>query len=70
MLLCFLFVSLFCCACMQFAFTELPKYHFDLRLLGGNMTSLPFIEDWLDGVIGSLLEPYTLPEKVRKPYLL
>ena len=50
---------------MQFAFTELPRYHFDLRLLGGNVTSLPFIEDWLDGVIASLLEPFTLPEKVQ-----
>lgn len=38
-----------------------------MRLLGGNVASLPFIEDWLDGVIASLLEPYTLPEKARTP---
>lgn len=53
-----------CCA-PQIAFTEIPNFRFSLRLLGGNVTSLPFLEEWLTGVVRSLLEPYTLPEKVR-----
>ena len=50
--------------CVQVAFTRTPSVEFDLRLLGGNMTSLPFLEDWLQGTLRSLLEPYTLPDKV------
>lgn len=52
---------------VQVAFTRMPSVQFDLRLLGGNMTSLPFLEDWLQGIIRSLLEPYILPDKVQRP---
>ena len=56
--------------CTQVAFTRTPSVEFDLRLLGGNMTSLPFLEDWLQGTLRSLLEPYTLPDKVRAVMVL
>ena len=36
---------------VQVAFTRTPSVEFDLRLLGGNMTSLPFLEDWLQGSV-------------------
>ena len=52
------------CRSVQVAFTRTPSVQSDLRLLGGNMTSLPFLEDWLQGTLRSLLEPYTLPDKV------
>ncbi len=42
----------------------MPSFRFDLRLFGGDVTSLPFLEDWLQNVLCSFLEHYTLPNKV------
>lgn len=58
------------CRSVQVAFTRTPSVQFDLRLLGGNMTSLPFLEDWLQGTMRTLLEPYTLPDKAQRSPLL
>ncbi|EIE23045.1 hypothetical protein COCSUDRAFT_63427 [Coccomyxa subellipsoidea C-169] len=49
---------------VQVAFADMPSFRFDLRLLGGDVTSLPFLEDWLQNVLCSFLEHYTLPNKV------
>ncbi len=42
----------------------MPRFRFDLRLFGGDATSLPFLEDWLQNVFCSALEHITLPNKV------
>lgn len=42
----------------------MPRFRFDLRLFGGDATSLPFLEDWLQNVFCSALEHVTLPNKV------
>jgi hypothetical protein len=42
---------------------------FDLRLLGGNVLNLKFVDYWLRDVFCSLLEPFTLPDKVSDPPL-
>ncbi|CAL5221943.1 g4219 [Coccomyxa viridis] len=51
---------------IQFAFATVPTLRFDLRLLGGNILNLAFVENWLREVFCSLLEPYTLPDKARR----
>lgn len=48
---------------LQFAFATIPTLRFDLRLLGGNILNLAFVENWLRDVFCSLMEPYTLPDK-------
>ena len=57
----FVFLSL-----AQVAFADMPRFRFDLRLFGGDATSLPFLEDWLQNVFCSALEHITLPNKVLK----
>ena len=54
---------------VQFAFATVPTLRFDLRLLGGNILNLAFVENWLREVFCSLLEPYTLPDKARSPLM-
>lgn len=48
---------------VQIAFANIPSLRFDLRLLGGNIANLAFVENWLRDVFCSFLEPYTLPDK-------
>ncbi len=48
----------------QVAFVDMPSVRFDLRLMGGDVTSLPFLEEWLRNIICTSLEPYILPNKV------
>ena len=47
----------------QFAFVQVPQLRFDLRVLGGNILNIAFVENWLRDVFCSLVEPYTLPDK-------
>lgn len=47
----------------QFAFVQVPHLRFDLRVLGGNILNIGFVESWLRDVFCSLVEPYTLPDK-------
>ena len=47
----------------QFAFVEVPHLRFDLRVLGGNILNIAFVENWLRDVFCSIMEPYTLPDK-------
>ena len=47
----------------QFAFVEVPHLRFDLRVLGGNILNIAFVESWLRDVFCSIMEPYTLPDK-------
>ena len=49
----------------QFAFVEVPHLRFDLRVLGGNILNIAFVEHWLRDVFCSIMEPYTLPDKAR-----
>ena len=49
----------------QFAFVAVPHLRFDLRVLGGNILNIAFVENWLRGVFCSIMEPYTLPDKAR-----
>jgi hypothetical protein len=51
----------------QIAFASIPRLRFDLRLLGGNVLNLAFVDHWLRDVFCSLLEPYTLPDKAGHP---
>jgi hypothetical protein len=57
------------CVWAQIAFASIPSLRFDLRLLGGNVLNLAFVDRWLRDVFCSLLEPYTLPDKVSYPPL-
>ena len=50
----------------QFAFVQVPQLRFDLRVLGGNILNIAFVENWLRDVFCSLVEPYTLPDKARR----
>ena len=50
----------------QFAFVEVPHLRFDLRVLGGNILNIAFVENWLRDVFCSIMEPYTLPDKARR----
>ena len=53
----------------QFAFVQVPQLRFDLRVLGGNILNIAFVENWLRDVFCSLVEPYTLPDKAcRSPH--
>ena len=52
------------CVWAQIAFASIPSVLFDLQLLGGNVLSLASVDHWLSNVFCSLLEPYTLPDKV------
>jgi Ca2+-dependent lipid-binding protein len=45
----------------------MPSVRFDLQVLGGDISSLPFLEEWLQNVICNSLESYILPNKVS-PY--
>lgn len=45
---------------------NVPSFKFDVRLLGGDVTSMPFLEEWLQNVLCSFLENYTLPNNVRR----
>ena len=47
----------------QVAFVEVPHLRFDLRVLGGNILNIAFVENWLRDVFCSIMEPYTLPDK-------
>ena len=57
------------CVWAQIAFASIPSLRFDLRLLGGNVLNLAFVDRWLRDVFCSLLEPYTVPDKASKPPL-
>lgn len=57
------------CVWAQVAFASIPSLRFDLRLLGGNVLNLAFVDRWLRDVFCSLLEPYTLPDKASYPPL-
>ena len=50
---------------LQFAFATIPTLRFDLRLLGGNILNLAFVENWLRDVFCSLMVPYTVPDKAN-----
>ncbi len=46
------------------AFTEIPKFAFDLTVYGGDVSVLPGMETWLHGLItDAVLAPFVLPEK-------
>jgi hypothetical protein len=46
------------------AFTEVPKFAFDLTVWGGDLSVLPGLETWLQGLIkDAVLRPYVLPEQ-------
>ncbi|BDA49969.1 probable Synaptotagmin-5 at N-terminal half [Coccomyxa sp. Obi] len=51
---------------VQVAFADMPSFRFDLRLFGGDVTSLPFLEEWLQNVFCGALEHITLPNKWSK----
>ncbi len=55
------------CVWAEMAYASIPNLRFDLRLLGGNFLNLMFVKRWLRDVYCNLLEPYTLPDKVRYP---
>lgn len=51
-------------AAAQVAFTEVPKFAFDLTVWGGDLSVLPGLETWLQGLIkDAVLRPYVLPEQ-------
>ncbi|KAK9838568.1 hypothetical protein WJX81_007714 [Elliptochloris bilobata] len=59
-----LFNELPCVAGIQVAFVEMPKFHFDLNVYGGDVTFLPGIEQWLRHVAREkVLRAYTLPQR-------
>lgn len=52
----------------EVAFTELPKFSFDLSVYGGDVSVLPGLETWLHGLIqDAILRPFVLPEKMVIP---
>ena len=51
-------------ALLQLAFLEQPTFTFDLKLIGGDATLLPGVEDWLTALIRTcILKPFLLPER-------
>ncbi|KAL4444585.1 hypothetical protein ABPG77_002402 [Micractinium sp. CCAP 211/92] len=55
---------------VQMAFTEIPKFAFDLTVYGGDVSVLPGMETWLHGLItDAVLAPFVLPEKLTIPFV-
>jgi hypothetical protein len=42
----------------------MPRFSFDMSALGGDVSILPGLENWMHGLVrDSLLQPFVLPEK-------
>ncbi|KAL4853047.1 Synaptotagmin-2 [Chlorella vulgaris] len=54
---------------VQVSFTEMPRFSFDMSALGGDVSILPGLENWMHGLVrDSLLQPFVLPEKYVIPF--
>ncbi len=51
----------------QVSFVEPPYTSFNLRVLGGDISTMPFLESFLASTLRAVLAPYTLPHDYLIP---
>ncbi|KAK9836322.1 hypothetical protein WJX81_005293 [Elliptochloris bilobata] len=55
-------------AAMQMALVDMPDFSFDLNVLGGDVSAVPGLENWLKSTVyTNVIRPYVLPGKYVLP---